>query len=605
MTSSIEVIIIGANIEGQLAAVLDLINSMKSHEVIGFLDNEINKDITHGHMTIPYLGSSDDLSNIDFPDAKFHIAIGDNHSRTIIMERLAKLKKQVITLVHPTAFVSQTCELGMGSFVGAGAILNGNTVVGDICIIEAGCIIQNNTRINDAVCISSGCSIAARVIIGDESFIGIETCVLPDISIGKGVMISAGMVVSSDIPTDSLTQDYFNGAPVKNVYKDVLPDINLRRKTFIAQPTLPDFTAVDVMFQDIVTSRMLSNFAKYSTKLEGDIERKLSVPHALTFPNATSALMLTFKAMGLSGEVILPSFTFSSTGHALIWNGLTPVFADIDATTFNIDPQDVISKITPKTCAIYAVHIFGNPCDVETLQIIADEYKLKLIYDSAHALGSKRKGVSVGCFGDVESFSLSGTKVLTSAEGGIITLKDKELNDRLSLGRNYGAADDYDCQYIGLNGKMSEFHAAIAIESLTLLDKSVFRRNVINDHYRMRLMDIPGISFQAVAEDDVSTFKDMGILIDKNEFGMDRNQLISELQEEGISTKRYFYPPLHRMKAYRDLGVVADDLPNTEYVANNILCLPMYTHMELDTVEKVCFAIFRISRAVHCRPKSV
>ena len=605
MKSYIEVIIIGANIEGQLAAVLDLINIMSSYKVIGYLDNKINKDITYGDMSIPYLGSSDDLSNTDFPDAKFHIAIGNNRSRSIIMEQLTKLNKEVITLVHPAAFLSQTCEVGMGTFVGAGAILNGDTVVGNVCIIEAGCVIQNNTRIGDAVCISSGCSIAARVIISDESFIGIDSCVLPDISIGQGVMIGAGMAVSSDIPTGSLTNNYSNKAPVKNMYKDVLPDIDLKRKTIIAQPTLPDFTAVDVMFQDIIATRMLSNFAKYSTKLEGDIERKLMVPHALTFPNATSALMLTFKAMGLAGEVIIPSFTFSSTGHALIWNGLTPVFADIDATTFNIDPQDVISKITPKTCAIYAVHIFGNPCDVETLQMIADEYNLKLIYDSAHALGSKRKGVNLGCFGDVESFSLSGTKVLTSAEGGIITLKDKELKDKLSLGRNYGAADDYDCQYIGLNGKMSEFHAAIAIESLTLLDKSVFRRNVINDHYRMRLMDIPGISFQAVAEDDVSTYKDMSIVIDKNKFGMDRDQLICELQKEGISTKRYFYPPLHRMKAYRDLGVIAKDLPNTEYIANNILCLPMYTHMELDTVEKICFAIFRISRTMHCRPNSI
>ena len=592
MKNNLPLIIVGANIEGQLSSVLDLLVCLGTYKVIGFVDQKLNDDINHHGLVIPYLGTTDDLEKINFPDAAFHIAIGDNSARFSIMERLNKQNKNLVTLTHPTAFVSPTCSVGKGGFIGAGAILNGDTVIGDVSIIEAGCIIQNNTTIGDSVCISSGSSVASRVIIEKNSFIGIDSAVLPDICIGEMVMIGAGVVVSYDIPSNSVMKENSHREPIKNVYKDVIADLN--KKTFIAQPTLPEFSSVDVMFKDIVSTRMLSNFAKYSNKLQSDIERKLTVNHALTFPNATSALMLTFKAMELSGEVILPSFTFSASGHALIWNGLTPVFADIDPKTFNIDPKDVIKKITDKTSAIYAVHIFGNPCDVETLQKIADEYKLKLIFDSAHALGSKRKGVSIGSFGDIESFSLSGTKVITSAEGGIVTLKDKVLRDKLALGRNYGATDDYDCQYIGLNGKMSEFHAAIAIESLSLLDKSVFRRNLINTHYRERLKELPGISFQAVADSDLSTYKDMGIVIDKDKFGMDREQLMLELQREDIFTKRYFYPPLHRMKAYKDLNITARDLPNTEYLANNILCLPMYTHMELDTVDKICFAIFRI-----------
>jgi sugar O-acyltransferase (sialic acid O-acetyltransferase NeuD family) len=594
MKNDNKIIIIGGNIEGQLSSVLDLLKCLDTFEIVGFIDQKINNDINYHGIKIPYLGITDDLENFNFPDAEFHIAIGDNSARFSIMERLNKQNKNLVTLIHPTAFVSPTCSIGKGGFVGAGAILNGDTVIGDVSIIEAGCIIQNNTTIGDSVCISSGSSVASRVIIENNSFIGIDSAVLPDICIGERVMIGAGVVVSYDIPSNLVMNENSQRDPIKNVYKDVIADYDLNKKTFIAQPTLPEFTRVDVMFKDIVSTRMLSNFAKYSNKLQSDIERKLSVNHALTFPNATSALMLTFKAMELSGEVILPSFTFSATGHALIWNGLTPVFADIDPKTFNIDPKDVIKKITDKTSAIYAVHIFGNPCDVETLQKIADEYNLKLIFDSAHALGSKRKGVSIGSFGDIESFSLSGTKVITSAEGGIVTLNDKVLRDKLALGRNYGATDDYDCQYIGLNGKMSEFHAAIAIESLTLLDKSVFRRNLINTHYRERLKELPGITFQAVADSDLSTYKDMGIVIDKDMFGMDREHLIAELQKEGISTKRYFYPPLHKMKAYIDLDIIAQDLPNTEYIANNILCLPMYTHMELDTVEKICFTIFRI-----------
>jgi sugar O-acyltransferase (sialic acid O-acetyltransferase NeuD family) len=605
MTRVKDLIIIGGNISGQLAAVLEVLRALDTFKLVGFIDKEVNADIEYHGEVIPYLGSSENLDNIDLPDCHFHIAVGDNFARASIMKRLFELNKNLATLVHPKAYVSPRCEIGEGVFVGVGATINGDTAIGDAVIIEAGSVIQHNSEIGDAVCISSGACVGARVTIEAMSFVGMDSSILPDILISKGALIGAGIVVSNDVSPNSEMSGYSNHAPIKNIYSDVILDADLNQKTFIAQPTLPEFSRVDAMFQDIVKTRMLSNFAKYSKKLEKDIERALDVKHALTFPNATSALMLTFRAMELTGEIILPSFTFSSTGHSLIWNGLTPVFADIDPKTFNIDPQDVINKITDKTSAIYAVHIFGNPCDVESLQAIADEYGLKLIYDSAHALGSKRNGINIGNFGDIESFSLSGTKVLTSAEGGIVTLKDKSLSDKLMLGRNYGASDDYDCQYIGLNGKMSEFHAAIAIESLTLLDKSVFKRNAINKHYRMRLKELPGIFFQEVSNDDLSTYKDMGIVIDKTLFGMNRDQLISELEKEGISTKKYFYPPLHQMKAYMDLGIEGKNLPNTEYVANNIMCLPMYTHMTLDTVDKICFAIFRISRKLNCNPSSM
>ena len=605
MTKNRDLIIIGGNVRGQLAAVLEVSKSLGTFNVIGFIDKEVSSDIEYHGEIIPYLGSSENLESINFPDCYFHIAVGDNFARSLIMKRLINLNKNLATLVHPTAYISPRCKIGEGVFVGGGTTINGDSVIGDATIVEAGCVIEHNSKIGEAACISSGACVAARVTIEAMSFVGMDSSVLPDILIGHGALIGAGIVVSNDVPPNSQMSGYSDHAPIKNIYSDVISDVDLDQKTLIAQPTLPEFSRVDIMFQDIVKTRMLSNFAKYSNKLEKDIQRTLEVKHALTFPNATSALMLIFRAMELTGEIILPSFTFSSTGHALIWNGLTPVFADIDPKTFNIDPQDVINKITDKTTAIYAVHIFGNPCDVESLQTIADEYGLKLIYDSAHALGSKRNGINIGNFGDAEAFSLSGTKVLTSAEGGIVSVKDKLLNDKLALGRNYGASGDYDCQYIGLNGKMSEFHAAIAIESLTLLDKSVFRRNSINKHYRMRLKELPGILFQEVSDADLSTYKDMGIVIDENLFGMDRDQLISELQKEGISTKRYFYPPLHQMKAYMDLGIEGKNLPNTEYVANNIMCLPMYTHMTLDTVDKICFTIFRISQKLHCKPSSM
>ena len=283
----------------------------------------------------------------------------------------------------------------------------------------------------------------------------------------------------------------------------------------------------------------------------------------------------------------------------MVWNGLTPVFADIDPRTFNIDPHDVERKITDKTSAIIAVHIFGNPCDVKRLEVIAKKHNLKLIFDSAHALGSKYNGIAVGGFGDVECFSLSGTKVITSAEGGIATSNNESFMDRVHLGRNYGAGSDYNCLHIGLNGKMSELHAALAIESLSLMPKLVQSRNELAALYRKRLSEIPGIRFQDVSLDHVSTYKDFAIIIDAKAFGMGREDLIVHLNNEGIFPKRYFYPPLHSMSVYQAIDCRADNLENTVKIADNIICLPIYSHMGMDTVEKICYAIFRAWRSVY------
>ena len=216
------------------------------------------------------------------------------------------------------------------------------------------------------------------------------------------------------------------------------------------------------------------------------------------------------------------------------------------------------------------------------------------MFDSAHALGSKYKGKNVGIFGDAECFSLSGTKVVTSAEGGIITSNNEEFMRKMRLGRNYGAGADYDCQYIGLNGKMSELHAAIALEGLPLLDEFIHKRNLLAKLYIERLGKIPGIGFQSITPDCISTYKDFAIIIDRDRFGMGRDELIAHLNQEGIYPKKYFHPPLHSMKAYRKIDHRAEHLVNTDYISNNIVCLPIYSHMSLNTLEKICNAIYRI-----------
>ena len=591
-----KIIIIGARIDGHAGVILDTIEEIGEYEVVGFVDNSprLQKKNFKG---IPVIGSTDQLNSLKVPTKYFHIAIGENISRYNIFKLLKSRNFNVETIVHPSATVSKYSTLGEGCFIAPHAVVNNGSNIGNVTIINTGAIVEHNSQVGDAVHLAPGVKTAGRVKIGKFSFIGLGATILPDIHVGSGVMVGAGSTVVKNVAPNTTMIGYAARKRTSNIYMDTKSDVLQPEKIYVAQPTLPEYPLLDEKFRDIARSLVLSNFAQYSNKLEIEVANILEVKRALSFPNATSSLMLALKALDLKGEVILPSYTFSATGHAVVWNGLTPVFADINPRTFNIDPDDVERKITKKTSAILGVHIFGNPCDISRLETIARKNKLKLIFDSAHALGSMYNGRMIGSFGDVECFSLSGTKVITSAEGGIITSDNEVLIRKLDIGRNYGAVDDYDCQYIGLNGKMSEFHAAIALESLPLMDKFVKKRNELAGLYKKRLSEIPGISFQSQDSRDVSTFKDFGVIINKNIFGMDRDELIARLSREGIFAKKYFFP-IHMMKAYGNIKCQKKNLTHTEFVANSIVCLPIYSHMTEEMLDKICYAVFRIRESV-------
>ena len=592
-----QIIIIGARMDGHAGVILDVLMEIGGHEVVGFVDNtpKLQNSRING---IPVIGSTDNLDTLDFDTEDFHIAIGDNVARHNLYKILKQRNLNVMTLIHPSATVSRYARIGEGCFIGPHAVVNNGVNIGCVSIINTGTIVEHHSKIGNAVHVAPGVHTAGRVRIDDYSFVGMGSTVLPDIHIGNGVMVGAGTTITKNVPPNTTMIGYAARKHTKNIYVDTKPDIQpTAQKIYVAQPTLPEYPLLDEKFRDIAKSLVLSNFAKYSNKLEIEVANILDVKNTLSFPNATTSLLLSLKALELTGEVILPSFTFSATGHAVVWNGLKPVFADIDLKTFNIDPDDVERKITDKTSAILAVHIFGNPCDISRLEAIAKKHKLRLIFDSSHALGSKYSGKMIGSFGDIECFSLSGTKVITSAEGGIVTSNNTEIISKMDIGRNYGAGQDYNCQFIGLNGKMSEFHAAIALESLSLIDKLVSRRNELADLYRKRLSEIPGISFQYIDEGDLSTFKDFAMIIDREKFGMDRDKLITHLNRESIFPKKYFFP-IHLMKAYEKIPHRAEKLPHTEYIANNIVCLPIYSHMGEDTLEKICYAIFRAWRSI-------
>lgn len=341
----------------------------------------------------------------------------------------------------------------------------------------------------------------------------------------------------------------------------------------------------------ILSSRQLTN-ATFVRQFEEAAEQYLGVPHCVAVSSCTAGLVLTLQALGLEGEVILPSFTFHASAHSLIWNGLKPVFVDCDPETFCINPHAIKFQLSSKTAAILAVHLFGNPASIVELQTIASDASIPLIFDAAHAFGSDINGKRVGNFGVAEVFSFSPTKLLVASEGGMIATRDTELARKLRVARNYGDSGNYDPESAGLNARMSEFHAALALRGLCGLDARIHRRNQIRSHYERRLRTIPGLSFQHIAAGSHSSCKDFAILINEAVFGKSRDWLFDALEKENIQVRRYFYPPVHRQKLYREMWDKRS-LPVTESISENILNLPIYSTLSDEKVEIICDAILR------------
>jgi dTDP-4-amino-4,6-dideoxygalactose transaminase len=341
----------------------------------------------------------------------------------------------------------------------------------------------------------------------------------------------------------------------------------------------------------ILRSRQLTN-STLVREFEEAAGEYLGVPYCIAVSSCTAGLILTLRALDLQGEVILPSFTFHATAHSLLWNGLKPVFADCDPETFCIDPHAVKSQLSAKTAAFLAVHLFGNPASVVELQTIASDAGIPLIFDAAHAFGSDINGRRVGTFGAAEVFSFSPTKLLVAGEGGMVTTRDADLARKLRAARNYGDSGNYDPDMAGLNARLSEFHAALALRGLRGLDARIPRRNQIRLLYERRLGAIPGLSFQGLMNGSRSACKDFSVLVDESAFGKSRDWLVDALEKENIQVRRYFWPPVHRQKLYCDIWD-EQPLPVTDRISSTILNLPIYSALSTDQVDKVCDAVLR------------
>ncbi|MGY1739557.1 MULTISPECIES: DegT/DnrJ/EryC1/StrS family aminotransferase [unclassified Blastococcus] len=359
----------------------------------------------------------------------------------------------------------------------------------------------------------------------------------------------------------------------------------------LVRPTIPDVPALTRRLGDVLASGMLTN-GPLVRELEERVAERCGVPHVVAVASCTTGLMLTYQALGVTGRVLMPSFTFAASAHAVVWAGAEPLFAEVDADTMTLDPAAAVGLVGD-AAAISATHVYGRPCEVEALEELAGRAGLPLVYDAAHALGSRRRGRPVGGFGTAEVFSLSPTKVAVAGEGGLVTTHDAALAEAVRLGRDYGNPGDYDCRFPGLNARMSELHAAVALASLDGLDERIAHRNDLVATFRAATAGLPGLSFQQVDDRDVSTYKDLTLVVDPERFGLDAASLGRALRLEGADTRRYYWPPIHRQQAYASVPL-GRELPITDRLAARVLTPPLYSHMTTDQVERLADAVVRI-----------
>ena len=362
------------------------------------------------------------------------------------------------------------------------------------------------------------------------------------------------------------------------------------QKIPIAKPVLPSTADLAQGLAQMLETGIVTN-GPFTKAFETAVAENLKVKHALAVSSGTTGLMIAYRALGLEGEVIVPSFTFMASVSSLVWAGVQPVFADINYETGNLDPAAAAEAITPRTSAIVAIHNSGNPADIAELQDLAARNNLALIFDAAHAFGSFYQGEVVGAQGDAHVFSLTPTKLVVAGEGGIIATNDDQMAARVRVLREYGNPGDYNTRVAGVNGRMQEFSGLMGTYSLPKLAAAVCHRNHLATLYRERLGKLPGICFQLVRDGNRNSYKDFSIIVDEDAFGLTRDELVTVLQAENIDTRNYFDPPVHRQIAYRKYASANASLQNTDRLSARIIDLPIWSHMDEGVVSGICAAI--------------
>jgi len=357
----------------------------------------------------------------------------------------------------------------------------------------------------------------------------------------------------------------------------------------VTSPLLPSLEEFIPYLQDIWDRKWLTNNGHYHQELEEKLCEYLGVEHLSLFTNGTMPLITALQAMRITGEVITTPYSFVATAHSIWWNGLKPVFVDIEEKTGNINSALIEQVITPATTAIMPVHVYGNPCDMQAIQDVADRYGLAVIYDAAHAFGVKVNGESILNFGDMSSLSFHATKTYNTLEGGALVVKDARTKKRIDYLKNFGFADETVVVAPGINSKMDEVRAAYGLLNLKHIDAAIAKRKKITETYRELLQNVKGISFFEDMPNVTHNYSYFPVFVDENEYGMSRDSLYENLKQNGIFGRRYFYPLISDFPVYKGLPSSAPErLPVARKMANEVICLPIYADLELDDVERIC-----------------
>jgi dTDP-4-amino-4,6-dideoxygalactose transaminase len=360
----------------------------------------------------------------------------------------------------------------------------------------------------------------------------------------------------------------------------------------VTQPFLPPLDEFNKYLEKIWENKWLTNNGEFHQQLEKELCNYLGVKYLSLFSNGTLALITALQVLRITGEVITTPYSFVASTHSLWWNGIKPVFADIEPCTFNIDAKRIEAAITPQTTAILPVHVYGNPCNVEQIQKIADTYGLKIIYDACHAFGVKSNNSSILNYGDLSVLSFHATKVYTTFEGGAIVCHDKKTKERIDYLKNFGFADETTVIAPGINAKMNEIQAAFGLLQLKYVDLAISKRKLIAQRYRELLQEAKGITFLNDLPGVKHNYIYFPIFIDEKAFGIGRDKLYDLLKENQIFGRRYFYPLISQFPTYK--GITSsnpNNLPVAEKTALRVLCLPIFPELEFSDVEKVCSLI--------------
>ncbi|MCF8299059.1 MAG: DegT/DnrJ/EryC1/StrS family aminotransferase [Saprospiraceae bacterium] len=372
-----------------------------------------------------------------------------------------------------------------------------------------------------------------------------------------------------------------------------------KAKITVTQPSLPKLDEFIPYLEEIWQSKWLTNNGKFHNELEQALAEFLGVKYVSLFSNGTLALISALQVLRITGEVITTPYTFVATTHALHWNGIKPVFVDIEQDFANIDSQKIEAAITPKTTAIVPVHVYGNPCNVEKIEKIADTYGLKVIYDACHAFGVNYKGNSLLNHGDLSVLSFHATKVFNTFEGGAIICHDKKTKKRIDYLKNFGFADETTVIAPGINAKMNEVQAAFGLLQLKHVKENIVKRRIISELYTNKLKNISGIKTLPLHPDTEYNHPYYPILIDEKEYGMGRDQLYEHLKSKNIYGRRYFYPLVSEFPMYRELDSARkENLPTAQIFAKKVICLPMYPELSKDTVDSICKLILCAQKQV-------